>query len=60
MFRTWKITIYNGEPVPIGVMLFAVDVTLVGDLSVEILGAFEMTSMVSNRHGTAKKKGDHT
>jgi PAS domain S-box-containing protein len=37
-FRTWKIPIYNGETDPIGIMLFAVNVTLVGDLSVEVLG----------------------
>lgn len=37
-FRTWKIPIYNGEPAPIGIMLFAIDITVVGDLSVEVLG----------------------
>jgi PAS domain S-box-containing protein len=37
-FRTWKLPIYNGAPKPIGIMLFAINLARVGDLSVPELG----------------------
>jgi len=37
-FRAWKIPIYNGKPTPIGLMVYAVNIAPVCDLSIETLG----------------------
>lgn len=38
VFRAWKIPIYNGASTPTGLMVYAVNLTHVGDLSIEVLG----------------------
>lgn len=37
-FRTWKVPIWNGATDPVGVMLFAVDLTVFCDMQTDVLG----------------------